>query len=84
MTPVAQFYESYGDESSSQRKTSQMSERILGVASSAGSPKTSTMGRKLSAGKILVSDSMPGGVEANRLDLGAARLANNLSPPESN
>ena len=78
MTPLAFSYENYGDEDSSQRKTSQMSERILGATSS--SPKVSSLGRKLSQGKILVSDSMPEDLEANRLDVGAARLENNLSP----
>ena len=80
-TPLSLTYENYGDEGSSQRKTSQMSERILGVASS--SPKMSSQGRKLSQGKILVSDSMPVDLEANRLDVGALRLANNLSPPSN-
>ena len=55
---------------------SQMSERVLGVSSS---PK-STRSRKMSQGKILVSDSMPADLEANRLDVSAARLGNNLSP----
>ena len=81
MTPLAFSYENYGDEDSSQRKTSQMSERILGVTAS--SPKVSSQGRELSQGKILVSDSMPGDLEANRLDVGALRLANNLSPPSN-
>ena len=54
-----------------------MSARIIGVKSS---PKQSSHDRKMSQGKILVSDSMAGALEANRLDISAARLANNLSP----
>ena len=57
-----------------------MSARIIGAASS---PKQSSHDRKMSQGKILVSDSMAGALEANRLDISAARLANNLSPPSN-
>ena len=58
-----------------------MSERILGITPSIA--KVSSQDREKSQSKILVSDCMPADLEANRLDVGAIRLANNLSPPSN-